>query len=308
MAVITRDSIPLDHNLAILALVDELALQPLKRQQNTQQRPFWQTYFSPYVRRQAWRGGVETWLQADETVLHRVAIRGLKDEQEAAAIRLERAHHRIVGEDLEQLVERVTSDQDREARKRHDTFVSCLSRVREYFRWEAGEVVESGGRLLPISKIGLPADDVEVLRQVFMRLRERSFRPSDKIKVEDEACPTCGSDGKPKRSVVKDLKAARGKVRQHSGAYADAGFAAWVDQCLQTKTDDWSRARTPLYAHYCEWVRKGGHGGNRGEKAEAKATVLSEVRWGRLMRLRFPDAWRQDKQSILYRVTVKKGA
>lgn len=188
-----------------------------------------------------------------------------------------------------------------------DTFVFCLRNVRQNFEWRDGEAVEGKASFgLPISK-ALPADDIEVLRQVFMRLPEPSFTASDYISLKDASCPTCGQRPR-KRSVADDLKSARDKVMQHGSEFADEGFAAWVDQCLQINTDKWSRSKMPLYEHYRDWVRKGGQGGNRREKAEAKATMLTEVKWGRLMRRRFPDSWRRDKHGILYRVTVKRGA
>lgn len=313
MAEIKRDSIPLDHDLEVLAIIHALGLKPVPRSRSDPPiTEYWQPYFF-ILDRQVWKNGVETWMRAEDGFLKRIVVSGLKDEREARALRREWDHRRP-RETFEQIVKRITTDDDREARERHETFLSCLRYVRTYFSWEDGAVVEGSGRLgLPLSKIKLSAEDKEVLRQVFMRLQERSFAPDDfgierPIKVDDAACPTCGGKGQRKRSVVKDLKTAREKVKQHSGAYADEGFAAWVDQCLQTKTTDWSPARTQLYAHYREWVRKGGHGGNRGEKAEAKATVLSEVKWGQLMRLRFPDACDRRKTGMFYRVKVKRGA
>jgi hypothetical protein len=309
MATVTRDSIPLSDEAAIRAIVLELSLNPISpKEDHRSRRLFWEKYFYHSVQLEVWSRGSETWLRVDGDVLRRTVITGLKSEREARALRLECLYHRRAGESLENIVVRFVSDTEREARQRHDTFIRCLRDVRRYFKWQDGEVVEGSGRFLPISKMDLPAEDVEVLKQVFMRLRESSSKHGAPLKLEEAACPKCGSDRKRSRSVVKDLTTARERVMQHSGDFADEGFAAWVERCLQTKTDTWSRARAPLYDHYRKWMHRGGNGASRGERVEAKATALSEVKWGRLMRRRFPNDYRRDPSGILYRVALKRGA
>lgn len=315
MTEIRRDTIPLHDDAAIRALAERFGLEPLDKEPAwASDRPVWERYFYSLVRREAWSNGEECWMLAEGGVLKRVVIFGLKDEKEARALRLECIYHRKGGETLDEIVARFVSDPDREERERHETFVGALRNLRRHFEWQGEEIVErlpgnaiSGGPLFQISKVGLKDEDVEVLRQVFKRLRVKSAKRDASVALAGEVCPTCGQK-KHIRDVVKDLRAARKKVGKLAGEYADEGFDAWASQCLKTKTDQWSRARDPLYAHYRAWMQAGGHGSNMTEKAEANAAVLSEVRWGRAMRRRFPDAYDRDKAGMLYRVEIKRGA
>jgi len=313
MAEIKRDTIPLADDAAIQALAERLGLEPLKKDPDRTHyrpipdKPVWERYFWRSVHRWEWSNGEQYLLRVDDPVLTRVVISGLKDEKEGRAVVLECTFHRKQDETLDDIVARVVSDADREERERYSGFVGALRDVRQYFEWHDGTVVESQGKLAPISQIGLPPEDIEVLRQVFLRLRVKSSVPGATLRLANEACPACGQKKVP-REVVKDLKAARKKVSKLAGEYADEGFNAWASQCLKTKTDQWSRARDPLYAHYSTWMRAGGHGGNTGEKAEAKMAVLSEVQWGRAMRRSFPEAYRRDKVGMLYRVGIRLGA
>jgi len=312
----TPDETPLADESAIRAIVHRLGLSPQYSEPADRAKhptvtahwdalPYWGRYFDDKVVRYKWTGRDDVWLAADADggALRRVVISGLKDEKEARVLRAEAIKLRaatgvrLTTDDIARLAEEIASDPERERRDYQRTFRYHLTYIHRYFEWSDGEVRESKGHILPISQSTLQPDDVDLLRAVFARLP-----PSDsKVTLRDDA-------PRAKAEPIKSLKKAREKVKQHSGEYAEAGFDAWVSECLQTKTDKWSRSRDPLYVHYKAWTRKGGHGQNLGEKAEAKVTGLSEVKWGMLMRRRFPDAWRQDKRSILYRVTVKRGA
>jgi hypothetical protein len=263
--------------------------------------PYWGRYLDNRVASQTWTGAADVWLtaDADDGVLRRLVIEGLKGKREAQALRSEvfryrtQTGRRITPDEIGRLAEELFNPSGYPHQRQ---FAAVLRDVRSYFRWENGEPVESDGKVLPISRMNLPAEDIELLRQVFRRL------PPIGAGTIGDTNPIV------REKTAKDLKSARKRVKELGSSFADAGFTSWVDQCLQTKTDKWSRARDPLYDHYKAWIRRGGHGQNSGEKAEAKATALTEVKWGRLMRLRFPDAWRQDKRSIFYRVVIKRGA
>ena len=314
MLEITYDEISLNDEPAIKTLIDELELPQQYREPKPAElksfptlaadwaaRPYWARYLDDRVNTYHWTGKLDIWLTADVEggVLRRLVIKGLHGKREAEALRADCRRVRV------QTGKRLTPDDiNRTADELFNpigyphqrTFESALRNLRSYFKWEERNAVDGEGIILRIGELKLPPEDVELLREVFRRLPQIGGA----VTVQDGLPRT-------KRSAVKSLKQAREKVKQHSDDFADEGFDAWADKCLQTKTERWSRARTPLYEHYRNWIRSGGHGQNRGERFEAKATVLSEVKWGKAMRRRFPDAWRRDKSSILYRVVLKRG-
>lgn len=310
MPQVARDDIPLADEEAIRAILVSLRLpqqypEPVDREKHPavtahwDALPYWGRYLDDGVTTQKWTGQDDVWLTANEAdgFLRRVVICGLKDEKEARLLRIEAARLRhatgtlLTAADIARLSEELTSDPERARREYQELFRYHLLRTHLFFAWSDGEVVETDGFILPISRSGLRQEDIELLRQVFTRLPPATSKLT-------EPGSTSG-----KRSPVKDLKTAREKVKQHGAEVADEGFRAWVAERLRAPDAKWTRS-TPLYEDYARWIRQ--HGGNRGERGESKRTALLPKKWGEMMCSLYDR--RRDGRGNLYRVLLKGAA
>lgn len=317
---ITFKELSLNDEPSLRRLVEQLNIEPTVHEPSTWHRdrfpresalwdtnPFWTRYF--YVGKsdtrifRYWQNKTAEWLIIGSTqgLLQHITIMGLRSKRAEEELYKQIEHFKTSGAwpdgvrqtigDLELIAERMMNplSYDHQA-----LFAEVLRNIRLYFKWDDQKVIESTEPTAPINTLPFSPFDKEVLREVYKRL----VPFGGKIILTGDPPP-------PKRPVVKNLQSARKRVRDLSTEYANDGFKEWVECSLNTTTDKWSRPRL-LYEHYASWVRKGGHGENRGEKAEAKATALSERMWGRQMRRSFP--YRRDGRAGHYRVTLKRNA
>jgi len=310
MVEIASDTIRLSDDEAILRLVQEYDLplafperSPSKPHNDplpqvpwgTVRRPLSDSYFTG-LRMEFWHGNQDVWLRFDHKSdeLRRTVVTGLKDEKEAKVLRSEawrrvdRDGNPLSGPDVRQLAARIIDE--RSQREYQSSFEGFLQMVRQCFKWDDGEVAEDNGGVFPINQSRLRADDIELLRQVYIRLPPPLYdRHSDHdrrfIALKDALCPLCGNEPKAKKSPVKDLKAAREKVKALTPEVADAGFKAWVEARLHIDLSGKGLGSTALYRDYCSWLAN--FGDNKGERKEAKSTALSHKVWGHLMTSRF---------------------
>ncbi len=252
-------------------------------------RPYWTRYLQDRVIHHKWHNKSDVWLQANKAAgtLRRVVITGLLNEQEAKLVRSE--FEKRGAKDLKAIVDEIITSRDRRAYQKE--FEHFLLDLRAYFAWQNSEVVESGGRILPISKSSLKPDDIRLLREVFARLPASSSR-------QHRTATT-------RRNAFNDLKTARQKVKEKSADVANEGVMAWVNARVQVADQAGKSTRsTALYDDYSKWARS--HGDNRGEKAESKRTTLTQKKWGDMMCRLFDR--RRDGRGHLYRVTLKRSA
>lgn len=310
-APVAIQTIPLTDEEAVRASLEPLALPHLHPNElRTPNPPYWARYLRDRSPQFTWHGQTDVWVQAKEEagLLLQVVISGLQDEQEAKFLRSEFRRRQARVEELNALVADVISTRDRRAHQ--ETFKYYLENVRDYFEWENGQAVESGGFFtgLPVSKSNLVSDDIALLRGVFERLPRTLFNPvtlredsPESLGIRDEPCPLCGGKTKTKREIVKKLKVARDKVKALSTQLSDEGFKAWLGERVQDKTEKWMRP-TALYEDYASWIRT--HGKNKGERSEAKRTAMSQKKWGALMRKSYD--YRRDGNGGFYRAALKR--
>lgn len=267
--------------------------------------PYWARYLHKDWPAFKWHKKFAVWLFADVGAdkLRCVVVSGLKDEKEAKLLRSEIRRRSAGIAEIETIVDEVIST--REERAYQETFRRCLKDVRFYFTWDNGRIIESDGRILPISAFNLRPGDQKLLQDVFALLPRTQFRwgrnPSS-VQVDDERCPTCGGKAKAQIKTAQDLRAARKEVKKHAAQFSDEGFTAWVSERLQVKTDKWTRSKSVLYEDYKKWIRT--YGDNNGERVEAKSTALSLKKWGALMR-KLAD-YERDGKGGRYRVALKR--
>ena len=237
-------------------------------------------------------------------------ISGLMDEQEAKLLRQWwcrefNAAGPIEQDDLQRLAERLEAE--RPQRARAVAFEKALSKIRWYFDHRGEQTGK--GFFLPLSKLNLPEEDVELLRKVAERLPEEvryeRFMPEHSwadprdVKI----ARTKRQRDAPKPKSEKKVRAARqrAKARKEIG---DKGFKAWFDDRL-TELDAvgvWSRPK-PLYDDYVEWTQNRPEGQTMADYREIKAAPLSIAGWGRVMSRVVPK--RRDGSNNLYNVRLK---
>ena len=329
MVEIARDEIPLDDERKIRAIIKRLGLPQLDpsayrtvADDLSPERPVafrpskplahWERYLQDGKTALIWHNKTDIWLtvNVDAGVLYRLVISGLSAEKDAKVLRSEAWRLRAASDEplsldaIERMANEVVSK--RAERDYQDTFLHCLKQVRHFFEWENGRVVEGGGWLLPISKMSLRAEDIELLRQVYAALPRTIFHPTGEerpaIPIEDDLCPLCGGEGTNKEidqeTPLKDRKAARKQI-------ADRGFAAWLNARLtdEDKPGIWTRPRV-LYDDYVSWIGSKREEQTRGDFAEERAATMSSTAWGRAMGERYTR--RRDGKNNLYNVRLKK--
>ncbi|WP_169312130.1 hypothetical protein, partial [Brevundimonas diminuta] len=271
MIEVTYDETPLNDQRKVRAIIKRLGVpslppKALPSRSDDKELPaeiaaipiaplqFWERYL---VNRQTcftWHDKKDVWLtaNAEAGVLRRIVILGLTAKKDAEVIRseswrLQQDSGSILDADS---IRRIAMDvvSNRPEREYSDLFAQCLGDVRRYFKWQDGKIIESDGRMLPINRMGLRQEDVDLLRSVFEALprtlinplRDRlggTFRP---LKIKDAPCPLCGdrSEAVPKKkeSPLKKLQNARKNI-------ADEAFAAWVSARLtdENKPGVWTR-------------------------------------------------------------------
>jgi hypothetical protein len=318
MPEVTRDTIPLSDEKAVKAIIAALGLKPYHPETLTPHPSqdaappwestlmYWQRYFYRGQFRPSWKGKTDIWLTVDEDedVLRRVVITGLEDEQTAKRLRYEFTFRGRVDADIERLVQEDAAT--RELRQYQTEFQGHLEYVRDYFKWEGTEVVESDGRILPISRSSLTPDDIKLLREVFARLpATRLIRVNKpRVKVQEARCETCGERAETKRSPVTDLSGARKRVAALATDFGDETFEDWQQECVAAdRPDAWTRS-SELYSSYLRWIAN--REVSRPEKTELRRTALTQKRWGDLMHKQFDR--RRDGKGNLYRVRLKRVA
>lgn len=263
-----------------------------------EQLAFWEKYLLDRRTYFVWRDKADVWLTVygDAGVLRRVVISGLKDRKDAAALRSEawrtRAERQqmLTTDQIEQIAEEVATT--RPERDYQEAFRQYLKDVRYYFRREGAEVVEGAGRFLPISKLQLRADDVELLRGVYAALPRTTFSPSgddlSTVEIKDEPCPLCGGGGQhqaKKQAPLKDRKTSRNEVADAASKnIAKADLMAWVNARLtdEDKGGVWTLGNA-LYGDYESWLAERREDQTVGEHGESKAAKMSTTAWGTLM-------------------------
>jgi hypothetical protein len=328
MVEVVTDEISLSDERTIRAIVQRLGLPHLSPDWITvvsfgrplEQFAYWERYLVDRNTKFVWRGKRDVWLTPHEKegTLHRVVIEGLQSRQDAEALRSEvwkyrhSTKERLTPDVIHRIAEKVAAS--RPLRLYQATFRHALSKVRHYFKWEDGEVVEADGWLLPVSKLKLSDHDVETLRRVYAALPPTIFGPDGQdpssVNINDAPCPLCGGVNKTKTEEPKPLqerRTARKEVEDRREV-SDKAFMAWVNERLmdEDKPGTWTLTGT-LYDDYFSWTCTYDKEGERtvGEYAEQKAAVLSKTAWGTLMGRMF--AKRKDgKKGYWYNVRLRK--
>lgn len=284
--------------------------------------PYWQRRLPYRDTACRWHENTDVWLTADEqaSLLRRVVISGLKDEDEAKTVRYQvklrqAASNKPLGiSGIEAVTTHIAATRDERTNQRN--FLILLTTVRQYFKWTDGEVVETEGTILAISKRGLKSDDIELLRQVFARLPDITESSkqyainigdielvTEPVDIDDGDCPICGGgQAKARNKPVKNLKDAREKVEKFSAKVADEVFLAWVNTRTRVPDTPTYTKFKELYQDYVKWVKSYGH--NKGERAESKRTAATPPKFGRMMGATFDRT--HDARNRKYRVLLKR--
>lgn len=305
MPNVMHDEIPLDDDRAIRAIIKRLALPRLEGTwlevgrfgRPLDQLAFWERYMLERRTYFVWRDKADVWItaHADAGVLRRVVIFGLTDKKDAEALRSSAWRLRAEKQQtptihqIERLAEQVM--EGREERIYQEHFRRYLRDVRHYFRWQDGEVIEGPGRLLPISKLGLREDHLDLLRQVYAALPLTSFSPTGEdpssVDLTDEPCPLCGGRAKADAKTPTPLKERKASRRDVADAatknIAKGDFMLWVNSRLTDEdTGVWTHTRE-LFQDYERWLAKRQDDDTVKSHAESKAASMSMTMWGTLM-------------------------
>jgi hypothetical protein len=340
---ISFEELSLDDEPAIREFVERLKIKPRYNELNFideraevaarwAAKPFWERYF--YAGRSGvgtdrfWRDRTAIWIQLQkaEGKIVSITIKGLKSEEAEWALYREVC---VFEDDVkrtpnpDELTILANKLLNPTSYPHQHLFKIALEQIHTYFSWQGQEIIEEHhtysetekmlptGQVeptaaqIPISKIGLPDADVELLREVFKRLppfRDFNFDGGNYAKRAEAAKHVKRSRQKFEKliDVQHSLSVRRGNLAEHE-------FQIWADQCLQFSSKQWLRSKE-LHGRYIEWTQRGGYGKNSGERREAKMVALSIKKWGQLMRRQFDGRWRRDKHGILYNVTFKRGA
>ncbi len=308
---VTHDQTLLTNEQAVKAILDAIGVPYLSGK--SQEPPSGRSEPSDWSRRlhhnylfRKWYTGCDVWVAANEKTgyLHRVVIDGLLDEKEARVVRSEFARRGAKLADVERVARDVVGT--RERRKYQNNFQGALMDVRNYFKWQDGAVIESRGRFLPLDSFNFSTEDVALLRAVYERLPPTTFDPTgrhdaDRLKVDPEVCPTCGSTGKAKRtSTAKTRSELRKRLGQFNRDYPAEVFNAWMQTRLRAGG---FTVATELYADYRNWAAK--HGDSMNERRASKDMLLTLNKWGRLM-VAGPYTPHRRNRGKGYRVTLRR--
>lgn len=295
---VRQEDIPLSDHKAVASVLKSMDIVMDDVSEGTE--PGWLLELRRIQLDQQWHqkdrkeAGQEVWSKLDERagVLRQIVIIGLRDEREAELFRSEcwRARNeRHLPLDVSS-IEALAADfvSNRSVRDHQKTFESALEYVRDCFTRQDGQVVEGKGRLLPISKLGLTKDDVDVLHAVYERLPPTVFdRPDfslrareDTVQVKEERCPTCGA--RPvRREPVKTRSDALRKLNEFHAHHTQDVFKVWVKARVVADAAAFTSS-ADLHKDYWQWAAK--YGDNRQQKRTSKDTRLTLNVWGRLMR------------------------
>lgn len=283
---------------------------------------FWEKYILDGRTYFVWRDKHDVWLTADgkSGVLRRVVISGLAVEKDAKVLRSDawrtrsEIGQRLTTDEIKQLAVEVVKQ--RPARQYQELFRSSLRDIRLNFEWHKGEVVEAAGRILPIGKLSLRSDDIELLRQVYARLPRTTFSPTGEdpgtFNVRDEHCPLCGGAAKANISQaapLADRKTSRNEVADAAKKdIRKADFMTWVSARLTDEDrGSWTHTRT-LYQDYENWLAKRGDDQTVTAHGESKAAKMNHTSWGTLMGRMYAKRrnGRGNNEGYLYGVRLKK--
>lgn len=311
MAKVILNTVPLTDE-AVQELVGRLDLRHLPGLEKWQKLPerVADRYFPVYGALYHWHQGTDHWMRPsrEKTDLMHIEVTGLEDEYEAKLLR-QRHRRRVyaLGQPLELPEMQVLLDEvvaERGERKPKVWFAGALLKIRHYFNPD-GSLTEKG-RILPLDQLGLREGDVELLRQVFLRLPEPVFdfrsdeEPPD-VNLEAAPCEVCGSRGpsksprrpRPKGERKTALRTTYRAAREDMGL---RGFSDWFRGRLLDfdKPGVWTRA-SELYEDYAAWAK--------GKDPEVAAAVMSTTAWGTQMGRVVQH--RRDGRGRLYNVRLK---
>ena len=106
--------------------------------------------------------------------------------------------------------------------------------------------------------------------------------------------------------AMKDLKAARNKMKKLASVVTEEAFTWWHDTYLKEaeRPDNWTQSAV-LYEHYLKFAKD--YGNNRNDKRLSKEELASITTFGKMMGNLHPNK-RRSRAGWFYPVRLKRGA